>query len=752
MSFFVEVDDKSTVSQINIINVEPNTGVVNTTVRISGQNFYGVDSVIFSDNVTGNFTVVNKNLILATIPNNAAYGSISVGSQSRSTTGTYSYFTPFPNITGFNPITGTSGDLISIYGNAFSGITGVKLNNLDLKSFAVANNSTITGQIDSGNTKGLLTVYGQNGTFDESSKEFTPQPILTSVTPTSGLSGIAVEISGLNFFSTNLVETSNGSSQYKIGFGNIQNTGGFEIVDQYTLTGFVPNSAQSGYLYVYSATSINKSSVIFNTVNDAPSLINWFPSSGASGDFVSISGANIFNINSVTFSGDTLNPVTDFTYDTGNGKYIHFNAPSLNQGLYDIIVSGRDGDGRIIDGFTVLGTGSISGFEPITGAQNSIITISGENLYTFSEVYLNNRSGVANIISGLDNHTLYVRLPDLGTTGSNFIINNSVNTVTGDQFRYYLTPRITGFDPTSGSQGDSIIISGDRFDGVTGLQLGTKYISSYNIVDQTGINFSLPYDFFDGPFKVIATGGNSISRNYFNFLVDQPTISGFTPTTGYGGVTELLISGISLKNTHNVQFSGVGSTTKTSFSFLQSGNNFIFITVPSGTVDGQIIIEDSENRTVQSSDTLTIATIQAPFISGIDPLEGPSGSTFIISGSGINNLTGLYLNSGLIDFTIGNRGGVPVASGTVPDINPMRQEMVLTAYTYAGSHSPSSRFLVYSNNVHLYDRTTFIGTGFNHPDSGYQLFLEKQNQNSGLFKMIDPRGSGIIVSSLITTF
>ena len=136
----------------------------------------------------------------------------------------------------------------------------------------------------------------------------------------------------------------------------------------------------------------------------------------------------------------------------------------------------------------------------------------------------------------------------------------------------------------------------------------------------------------------------------------------------------------------------------------------------------------------------------------MDPTEGPSGTVFIISGSGINNLTGLYLGDTLISYGIGTRGGVPVASGTVPAINPMRQELQLTAYTYAGSHTSSTRFLVYANNIHLYDRTTFIGTGFNHPDSGYQMFLESQNPYSGLFKFIAPNGSGIIISSLNTRF
>lgn len=752
MSFFLEVDDSSTASQINIIRVEPLTGVVNTTIKISGQNFYGIDSVTFADNVSGNFTVVNKNLILATIPNNAAYGPITVSSTSRTTTGTFADFVPYPNITGFNPLTGTSGDLINIYGNAFSGVTGVTLNNLDLKSFAVVNNSTITGQIDSGNTKGLLKVFAQSGTFDVSVKEFTPQPIITSITPESGAGGSAVTISGNNFFSTNLVETSNGSSQYKISFGEISYTGGFNIVDQYTLTGLVPTNSTSGNLYVYSTTSINKSPVLFDVLKSAPTLSNVFPSSGYSGDFLAVSGADIYNVNSVAISGDSVYAVSSFVFDTGDGRYINFTTPNVAQGTYDIIVSGKYGDGRIVDGFTVLGEATISGFTPLTGAANSILKITGVNLYNFSTVYLNNKSGVANIISGENNNTLYVRLPEIGLTGSKFIIDNSVNEVTGDQFRYYLWPKITGFDPISGSQGDQIVISGDRFDGVTGLKLGSKYIESFNVVNQTGINFSLPYDSFDGAFTIISTGGNEVSRSYFNFLIDQPTISGFTPQTGYGGVTEVTISGISIKNTFNIQFTGESSTVKTSYSFRSSGNNFVFVTIPSGAANGQIIIEDSEGRITQSSDTLTISTIDKPFISGIDPLEGPSGSTFIISGSGINNLTGVYLNSGLIDFTIGTVGSVPVATCTVPDINPMRQEMTLTAYTYAGSHTPSSRFLVYSNNVHLYDKVTFIGTGLNHPDSGYEMYLEKLNEYSGLFKLRTPINSGLIISSLNTRF
>jgi len=752
MSYILEVDDKSTVNQINIIKVEPITGIVGNTIKISGQNFYNIDSVIFSDNISGSFSVVNDSLILATVPNGVAYGQISVGSQGRNTTGTYPNFVPYPTITGFSPQTGTSGDLVSIGGNAFSGVTGVKFNNINLKSFAVVNNTTITGQLDSGNTKGLVTVYGQSGTLDESSKQFILQPIITSTVPTSGQKGSAVTISGLNFFSTTLKETTAGSSLYKIGFGSVEKTGGFAIENQFTLTGLVGPNATSGNLYVYAPTTINKSPTLFNVLNDAPSLNSNFLFSGSSGSFVSISGSDVYNINSITISGSTLNPITNYTYDTGNGEYIFFNLPSLSQGQYDIIISGREGDARVDDGITILGTGSISGIEPSTGAYNSIIKVTGENLYTFSKVYLNNVSTFANIISGAGDSTLYIRLPNLGTTGASLIINNTVNTTTGTEFRYYLTPRITGFNPTSGSQGDAITISGDRFDGITGLKLGSKHISSFTTTDQTGISFNLPYDSYDGPFSLIGTGATTVSRNYFNFLIDQPTISGFTPSTGYAGVTEILISGISIKNTHSIEFTGAGSTTKTSYSFLISGNSFVFVTIPSGVEDGTISIEDTEGRIVKSSDTLTIASIDLPYISGFDPIEGPSGTTFIASGSGINNITGLYLGTHSVSYSIGTRGGVPVVSGTVPDINPMRQELQLTAYTYKGYNTTSDRFLVYANNVHLYDRTTFIGTGLNHPDSGYQMFLESQNQYSGLLKFISPIGSGIIVSSLNTRF
>lgn len=751
MSYIVEINDSSTISKINIISVEPNTGVVNTDIRISGQNFYGIDSVVFSDNKSGQFSVINENLIIATVPNGVAYGPISIGSISRSTTGTYSSFVPFPNITGFSPMTGTSGDVMSIFGNAFSGVTGVTVNNINLKSFVVVNNSLITGQIDSGNTKGLVKVYGYSGTTDISSKSFIPQPILTSVVPESGQKGVAIRISGNNFFSTNLVETAAGSSIYKIGFGEAQYTGGFKIENQYTLTGLVPPNAHSGYLYVYAVNRITKSSVLFNVLNDAPSLADIYPSSGGSGDRLFITGTNIFNINSVTISGATLNPVTNFTYDTGNGTFINFNTPSLNQGVYDIIVSGRDGDGRLVDGFTVLGSGLISGFEPLTGGYNTIIKISGEGLYNFSKLYLNSTNNAISFISGQNNNTIWGRLPNIGSTGAKIIIDNTINIATGNEFRYYLFPRITGFDPTSGSYNDQITISGDRFDGVYNIKIGTKSIPSFNLVENTGINFSLPYDVMDGPVTVIATGGQTLSKYYFNFLTVQPVISGFTPTTGYGGVTQIKISGIALNNTFNVEFTGNGTTIE-SFNYTNSGNGFIFITIPDGTQNGQIIINDREGRQTQSSDTLTIATIPVPYISGIDPLEGPSGSTFIISGSGINDLTGLYLGTNLVSYSIGTRNNVPVASGIVPAINPMRQELQLTAYTYAGNHTPSSRFLVYANNIHLYDRTTFIGTGFNHPNSGYQLFLESQNGYSGLLKLISPIGSGIIVSSLNTRF
>jgi hypothetical protein len=744
----LNINDAGSNVNINITKAFPLTGKINDTIVISGQNFFGISSVTFGGGVTGTFSVVDKKSILAQVPTNSAWGDITVISEKRDAEGSFSSFVPFPSITGFSLYTGTSGDNICVEGFGFSGVTGFTFNNLQAQSFNVLSNNKITGEVPSGNTKGKIKFVGQSGVSDISAKDFVLQPIFSSITPSSGQIGSAVTISGLNFFSTTLAPISLGSPFYTVGFSNSNRTGSFKIVDQFSITGLVPGEALSGKLFNFKCDGIKKSDVDFRVLHSAPTLTHIHPSSGKSGQYIFASGTNLYEINRMTFSGDSLHPISPFTLNTGNGRTISFNAPSMNQGTYDLIVSGNYGDTRIVDAFSVLSGAVFSGFNPATGVEGSLITLTGENFYSTSRVYFDNTGQRAHINTALGDYSLSVVLPELSETGINIVVDNGCNLVTGaTELRYYLKPRITGFSPTSGSFGDVISVTGDRFDAISGIQIGATTFNDFTVIGQTGIELTLPEAVTDGYIYLIATGGKVQSVSPFNFLTPQPTISGFTPTTGYPGVTEIKLSGRRLDNVVKLIFSGASAEVP-DYDFITSGSSCLFATVPTGAVDGRIIVVDNDQRRTRSVTPFTVTNINAPYISGFSPVEGPTGSSVTISGSGIASVNEVFFNGTSASFTIGiDSNGNSNVTGTVPGINPWPQDIQIKLSSPVGSHEIGD-YKIYTSEPHLYKEITFISTGLNHPDSGFVQFLQ-MNNTTGCYRLRNPLGDDMIVSSFV---
>jgi large repetitive protein len=167
--------------------------------------------------------------ITAKVPAGSTKGVISV----TTTSGTGSSSSDFtivglPAITNVNPTTGIAGTSVVITGTSFVGITSVKFNGTT-STHTVNNSTKITATVPSGATTGTITITNAAGTAT-SAQTFTviQAPLISSITPTSGVVGTALTINGSNLSFTaatgkvkfNSVEvtavTSNTGSQIKV--------------------------------------------------------------------------------------------------------------------------------------------------------------------------------------------------------------------------------------------------------------------------------------------------------------------------------------------------------------------------------------------------------------------------------------------------------------------------------------------------------------------------------------------------------
>ncbi|MBA3674372.1 MAG: VCBS repeat-containing protein, partial [Chitinophagaceae bacterium] len=103
-----------------------------------------------------------------------------------------------PTISSFTPTSATSGTLVTINGNNFTGVTAVSFGGIAASSFTVTSSNTIQAVVSNG-ASGNVSVTTSNGTATLAGFIYYAIPVVSSFTPLAGPIGTTVVISGNNF-------------------------------------------------------------------------------------------------------------------------------------------------------------------------------------------------------------------------------------------------------------------------------------------------------------------------------------------------------------------------------------------------------------------------------------------------------------------------------------------------------------------------------------------------------------------------
>jgi hypothetical protein len=149
-------------------------------------------------------------------------------------------------------------------------------------------------------------------------------------------------------------------------------------------------------------------------------------------------------------------------------------------------------------------------------------------------------------------------------------------------------PTLTNLNPTSGSVGTSITLTGTNLGGATGVSFNGTAATTFAVVNSTTVTATVPTGATSGNVTVTTPGG--ISNGLAFAVVSAPTISSFSPVSGVAG-TPVTLSGTNLSGATSVRVNGVAVTptnvTATSLSFVvparASATQSITVTTPGGT-------------------------------------------------------------------------------------------------------------------------------------------------------------------------
>jgi hypothetical protein len=282
----------------HITSLSPTSGITGSVVRITGSGFIGTKIVQFGS-LVAKFTVRSATQILATVPNGASTGQVSLRTASGLATSTQT-FTPTLSITGLSPPSGPFGTLVTITGVGFNSSSTVAFNGISATNVAHDSSTQLKAVVPSAATTGPVTVTNSStptGTVQSaSSYAVTPHiaPTITSFTPTSGLTGIPVTITGSHF-----------SGASNVSFGTKAAT--FSILSDTQIRTTVPNGALAAKISVTTAAGTGAS-----TSNFSPtlSITAFSPTSGTAGTTVTITGVGFNSSSTVKFHGLAASSVT----------------------------------------------------------------------------------------------------------------------------------------------------------------------------------------------------------------------------------------------------------------------------------------------------------------------------------------------------------------------------------------------------------------------------------------------------------
>ncbi len=582
-----------------------------------------------------------------------------------------------PNISSLSPASGPIGTAVTVSGSNFGATQGTST----IKFNGVAgtptswSNTVIVVPVPTGSTTGPVVVTV--GGFVSNGITFTVTPLITSISPTSGMVGTVGTVSGSNFGATQGTSTikfngttvtpsswSNASIVVSIPPGIWTSPG--DLLVEVVVSNFVSNSV---------------------TFTLTPGIAGVTPASGSVGTPVAISGS-LFGLtqgtSTVALGGVTVTPTS------WGATTILVQVPSAaTAGPIVVTVNGLASN---LFPFTV--SPGITSLSPAAGPVGTSVTINGSSFGATQGSSTVTFNSVPAAPTAWGNTSIVVPVPAGTTTGPVLV---TVNGVSSNALTFTVPPTISSLSPSSRPAGTSVTVKGANFGSVqgaskiqfNGVEAATTSWSPNSIVTV------VPASATTGP--VVVTVGDMTS-NGVTFTVGTGTIAGIVsrvsdgnPVGGafieaiqsnvvLGSATTAGDGSYSIGNlapgTYHIRASasGLGTVVLTGIAVAAGSTTTANLALPSpGIVAGKVTKSDGvtpiASATItlfQGSVTTGAATTDA---AGDYTISGVSPGTYNVRGSapGYNTQT---------------QTGVAVVSGATTTINLSLSSQPVITYVY----------------------------------------------------------------------
>jgi uncharacterized repeat protein (TIGR02543 family) len=390
----------------------PTLGGSGTVVVITGSNFTNAGNLTFGGIEAASYTVNSATKITA-IAGEGTTGNIAVttpgGTAVSKKSFTYYYE---PVITSFTPALGNLGTSVVISGAHFKGAKTVKIGGTRATSFKVDTDNQITAKVGKGST-GAVSVTTPGGTATSiTGFTYYLTPKIKSFTPTLGGSGTEVAITGSNL---------NGTTGVNIGGTNAAS---FEVISDSRIRVVAGNGA-TGKITLTTPGGTAVSSGKF-TYYAQPVISSFTPALGGADTPVTINGANLKGVTSVTIGGT---PATGIKEKSNNQITVKVGKGSTGA----ISVTTPGGTATSTETFSYYAAPVINSFTPASGKSGTVIIITGSNFTGAITVSIGSKNASSFTV---DSDSQITAIVGNGATGKITVITPGGKAVSSSKFTY----------------------------------------------------------------------------------------------------------------------------------------------------------------------------------------------------------------------------------------------------------------------------------------------------------------------------
>jgi YD repeat-containing protein len=635
-----------------ITSLSPNSGAVGTSVTINGSGFGATQgtSTVKLNSAVATVTNWTDTQVVATVPNGTS-GNIIVTEGGVASNGV-AFTVPPPQITSLSPTSGGVGTQVTINGSGFGATQGnssVNFYNGWQGNIVSWSATQIVATAPANAATGAVTVT-VNTVDSNTNQVFTMfNPVIASLSPTSGAVGTSVTINGSGFGATQ------GTSTVKL-------NGATAAVTSWSATQIVatvPNATSGSMIVTEGGVSSNGPTF---TV-PAPQITSISPTSGVVGTQVTINGSGF---------GATSGTNSFVNFESNNAAIVSWSATQIvatvpaNATTGPVTVSVNTVGSNTNQIFTMPNP-VITSLSPTSGAVGTSVTINGSGFGASqgtSSVQLN---GAATTVTSWSATQIVVTVPN--TISGSMIVTEGGVASNGVTFTVP-APQITSISPSSAGAGDTVTISGSGFGPTTGtnslVSFNTGVTAAIASWNSNQIVATVPQGSVTGPVKVYV---NSIQSNGSQFTIPSNVVTALSPSVGkFGAQVTVTGSGFgTVQGSSFVSFAGTAATSVVSWSDTQ-----LVALVPTGASSGGV----SVTVNAAQSNSTVLFTVYNPVISGIVPPAAASTAAVTVNGSGFiasgadttvsfNGVQGSILSWSSTALTVSVPQGVAVGAANV---------------------------------------------------------------------------------------